>query len=511
MTEILAPTGLPARRALAINGLREYASGSISGPNQNFRPRPRSADFDIRRAVANIVGRCRDQAKNNPSISGAIRRITNNVVRFGIRPQFQFRQNGQPDITGNRAWENLFGRWARYADLTGKKSYWKMQRLGLAQVWPDGGFFLHRTWASKKTSIPGIPDLRLEMIERDHLDRTVDGPLVNGNTARGGREFDEDGRVVAYHLFKHHPGDYQAGRSGLHSLRIPAEDIIDVWDQEWISQTMPVPWLAAVVIEAYNLAEFRDYSMIAAKLETAFGMFIKSNYPDMGHPGIGMQQLPGQAAASEWPTSWEDMPDYIEPGRIQSIPYGTDIVFPSNNRPGPQYEPFVRESRRQQAVGLGMSYEAYAADYTAASYSSARSGSLEERLSYQGMQFFLDEEMNQKVCAWFIEAAWLAGLNPTAMPGYRFDPYPYLEAVTPQNPGWSWVDPYKDGQSSELKIKSALSNHRREAAAQGIDFDENLDELMAIETRLLELDKIRAQRAALQQPPTEVANNAATE
>jgi lambda family phage portal protein len=483
---------------------RTYAAGLTTGPNQNFRPRARSADFDIRRAVATIIGRCRDQAQNNPSIAGAINRIVNNAVRFGIRPQFQFKTGDRLDTAGNQAWERLFGRWARYADTTGKKSYWKMQRLGLAQTFPDGGFLLHRTFDD---AIPGIPPLRLEMLELDHLDRTVDGPLPNGNQARAGKEFDDRGRVVAYHLFRHHPGDYQAGRATLHSERIPASEMIDVYDQVRISQTMAVPWLAAVVIEAYNLAEFRDYSMIAAKLETAFGMFVKSNFPDLGHPGIGLQQVPGQAAASEWPTSWQDMPDYIEPGRIQSLPFGTDVVFPSNSRPGPQYEGFVKESRRTQSAGLGMSYEAYANDYTDASYSSTRSGSLEERLSYQGLQFFLDEEMNQRVAAWFIESAWLAGLNPTPMPGYRFDPYPYREAVSPQNPGWSWVDPYKDGQASELKIKNALSTHRREAAAQGIDWDENLSELIDEERRLLELDRVRAERAALANPiPTEPAH-----
>ena len=157
---------------------------------------------------------------------------------------------------------------------------------------------------------------------------------------------------------------------------------------------------------------------------------------------------------SEWPTTWANMPDYIEPGRIQSIPFGTAIVFPGNNRPGPQYEPFVKESRRQQSVGLGMSYEAYANDYTAASFSSVRSGSLEERLSYQGMQFFIDEDMNQQINAWFIEAAWMAGINPTPMPDFRFDPYPYIEAVQPQNPGWSWVSPRDDAQASNLKIEA---------------------------------------------------------
>lgn len=493
MVELLAPSGLPARRQVALDQARTYAAGLTGGANANYRPRPRSADFDIRRAVANIIGRCRDQAQNNPSIAGAITRIVNNAVRFGIRPQFQFRdRSGRLDTAGNQAWEQLFGRWARYADVTGKKSFWKMQRLILSQLWPDGGCFLHRTFDD---TVPGVPPLHLELLELDHLDRAVDGVLANGNRARAGKEYDDRGRLAALHLFRDHPGDYQAGRASRDSVRIPASEILDVYDQVRISQTMAVPWLAAVVIEAYNLAEFRDYSMVAAKLETAFGMFIKSAYPDTGHPGIGLQ--PGQTA---WPTGWGDVPEYIDPGRIQSLPYGTDIVFPSNNRPGPQYQDFVRESRRTQSVGLGMSYEAYANDYTDASYSSARSGSLEERLGYQGLQFFLNEEVNQRVAAWFVESAWLAGLNPTAMPGYRFDPYPYHEAVSPQNPGWSWVDPYKDGQASELKIRNALSTHRREAAAQGIDWDENLAELIDEEVRLLELDRVRAERAALAAP-----------
>lgn len=487
---ILDRTGQPARKALTLAAYRTYVAGQLAGANQNFRPRARSADADIKRGLKTILGRCRDQAQNNPSINGAIRRITNNVVRSGIRPQFQFRNPaGRLNSEGNRAWELLFGRWARYADVTGKKSFWQMQRLTLSQMWADGELLIHRTWDD---SIPGIPPLRLEMIERDHLDLTVDGEQANGNIARQGKEYNGLGRCVAYHLFRHHPGDYQAGRATLRSERIPAADIIDVYSQERISQTMGVSWLAAIVMEAYDLEDYRAYERIGAKLAAAFGIFIKSNYPDLGHPGIGLQQIPGQPSMPEWPTTWGNMPDFIEPGRIQGVPYGTDVVIASHNRPGTQYEPYVKESRRTQSTGLGMSYESYANDYTDASYSSARSGSLEERLSYQGMQLFLDEELNQKIAAWFIEAAWLAGLNQTAMPDFAFNPYPYIEAVQPQNPGWSWVDPFKDGQASQLKIAEAMSTRRREAAAQGVDWDENLAELMEEETLLTRLYELRA-------------------
>ncbi len=495
---ILAPNGQSARKVLALANYRSYVAGQLSGPNQNYRPRTRSADAEIKQGVKHIIARCRDQARNNPSIRGGIRRIANNVVRRGIKPQFQFRNaDDRLDSAVNIFWERMFARWSRYADLTGKLSYWRMQRLGLSQMWSDGGFFIHRAF---EASIPGVVPLRLELIERDHLDLTIDGQLQNGNIARQGKEFDDQGRCVAYHLYRSHPGDYQGGIAGQRSVRYAATDIIDVYDRERISQTMGLPWLVAVVMESYNLEEYRDYVKIAAKLETAFALFVKSSSPDLGHPGIGLQQVPGQPAASEWPTSWADMPDYIEPGRIQSLPYGTDIVSPSHNKPGTQYEPFVKESRRTQSAGMGMSYEAYANDHSDASYSSTRSGSLEERLSYGGMQQFLNEEMGDRVCAWFVEAAWMAGLNPQPMPDFAWNPWPYLEAVSQQDPGWTWVDPLKDGQASKLKVDNILSTRRREAAAQGADFDELLEEAIEEETLLTPLYELRAQNQQILAP-----------
>lgn len=497
---LLAP--FSPRRALLYrrqrDAYRTFAAGELAGPNQNFSPRVRSADAEIKRGIKHVVARCRDQAQNNPSIRGAIRRIANNAVRRGIRPQFQFRAaDGAMDTATNQAWERLFGRWARYADLTGKLSYWRMQRLGLSQMWSDGGFFAHRSF---DTSIPGVCPLRLELIERDHLDTTVDGLQANGNIARQGKEFDGTGRCVAYHLHRHHPGDYQGGGAGSRSVRYDARDIIDVYDRERISQTMALPWLVAVVMESYNLEEYRDYVKIAAKLEAAFSLFVKSSFPDLGHPGIGIQQVPGQQAASEWPASWADMPDYIEPGRIQALPYGTDIVAAGHNRPGSQYEPYVKESRRTQSAGLGMSYEAYANDHSDASYSSTRSGALEERLSYDGMQLFINEELNEKVAAWFVEAAWMAGLNPQPMPDFAWNPWPWLEAVSHQDPGWTWVDPLKDGQASKLRVETVLTTRRREAAAQGQDFDELLTEAMEEETLLTPLYELRAKNMALLNP-----------
>ncbi|WP_028581308.1 hypothetical protein [Desulfogranum japonicum] len=86
------------------------------------------------------------------------------------------------------------------------------------------------------------------------------------------------------------------------------------------------------------------------------------------------------------------------------------------------------------------------------------------------------EKMNQKVAAWFIEAAWTAGLAPVSMSDFRTNQLPLLEAVGYQDPGWGWVESFKDLKASELKADKVISAYRREAAPQGQDWDELIDE-----------------------------------
>ena len=78
----------PARQVIAEREARGYQAGATGGPNMRFHPRRSTGDADIRRGLRLVVDRCRDQAINNPSIRGAIRRIVNNTVRDGIAPRF---------------------------------------------------------------------------------------------------------------------------------------------------------------------------------------------------------------------------------------------------------------------------------------------------------------------------------------------------------------------------------------------------------------------------------------
>ncbi len=451
---------------------RSFVSGEATGMDRNFLPRLRTADADIKRGLKLTVARCRDQVQNNPYISGGLERICNNVVRGGILPQFQFRnKSGKLKKADNQKWEALFRRWSRYADISGHDSYPALQKLGLRHMWSDGQFFIHRLYDD---SIPGVVPLRLEMIEYDQLDSMVDGILDNGNIARRGIELDPaTAKPIAYHFLKSHPGDYlPAADRG--TIRYLATDIIHVWDRKRISQFSGISWYAAVVMEAYRMDEYRHIEQDGARAAAIFAAFIKSAYNDFK---IGPSNIPagGQAAPGvPGATGAKDAPTELQSAVIQTLPTGTDITFASHNRPGNNYEPFVKDSKRAQSVGTGMSYEGFTNDYTDSSYASARSGSLEERLGYRGQQIFIDEKMNWGIAAWFIEAAAMVGLAPPMIDYFR-EPHRYHEMVSCRTPGWQWVDERSATQAAEKKLDLVIETHSNLNAERGLVFEDTVE------------------------------------
>jgi len=484
--------------------LRSYAAGELSGPNQTWNPRGKSGDAEIKRGAKLITARARDLVQNNSYVSGAIDKICNNVVRRGIKPQARLRlPDGTPDKPNNKALERLWGRWARYADLAGQNSFAAIQRLVLRHVWIDGEVLLHRVWDN---ALRGIVPLRLEVIECDHLDTMVDGELTNGNIGRRGVELDPaTGRPVAYHVLDQHPGDYLFRGAFGSSRRIPASEIRHIFANRRASQSRGISWLSAILIESHDLGEYKSFEMIGAKLLSAFGFFVKSTVPE-GGMGAGFGIPSNQLGPDGKPLADAPLPDYIQPGRIQRLPFGTEIQAAGNTRPGAQYEAFVRDSIRGMSTGTGMSYESFSNDYNAASYSSARSASLEERLAYQGQQAFLDEKLNDPVWAWFLEAAWLAGLLP-GIRDYAVDPLPYHEAVSWQDPGWTWVDPLKDSKAADTGLANATTNRTKISSQCGEDWEDDIIEpLIREEEQLTRLYELRAKNQQLQK---EVSSNGA--
>lgn len=111
-----------------------------------------------------------------------------------------------------------------------------------------------------------------------------------------------------------------------------------------------------------------------ARTAAAFAVFIKSAFPgvQVGKLPVSGQTTPTMTIPAS--TGATETPTEIKPNIIQKLPTGTDINLVSHNRPGNNYEPFIKDSKWVQSVGSGLSYKAYSNDYTDASYAASRAG-----------------------------------------------------------------------------------------------------------------------------------------
>lgn len=421
--------------------LSSYIGAGGSDHNAHWRPTKKSADAILRTDAAALVARARSLDRNNVNVAGALRKIVENVVHTGIKPQFtHVKTKAQLDDL-----EASYARWAKE-----NKFYVRQQPLALRHFWVDGEV-LGNLWIDPRRLAQGINPLRVEMLEQDLIDSSKDGQLHSGNIIRRGIELDTYGDPVAIWLLTSHPGDYLYG-VGADSIRVPIERLVHLWLPLRASQTRGVSLLAPIVEEIRDLSEYKASERIAARLSSAFGVFIKTPYPEMGADQFPNSRSPKNGVS-----------DYIEPGRIQTLPHGTEVQVAEASRPSSPYSEYVKSSNKDASVGFGLRYGNYSHDYTESSFSSERSAALDERRGWKGQQDFLKDGWCDPIVKRWLELEYATG---------RMQLTPEEVGVSWQAPGWAWVDPTKDATANEKKLGMRVTTRRIICAEMGLDYDE---------------------------------------
>ena len=434
------------------NALHSYAAASTTGANKAWLPSNRSADQLIKNDHKLMRARARSLVRDSSQVAGALRKICNNVVFKGIHPQANFKTlSGKANVEWNNMAEAAWLKWSKAV------KFHEMENLVIRHLWQDGELFVHYFFNEDLLEL-GIIPLGVELLECDHLDTGKNG--ISGNEIiKQGIQYNKNGKPTGYWLFPEHPGDnsWLAANS---SRFIPAERIQHIFLKERISQHRGISWLAAVIIEMRDFSEYQSSERIAKRLNAAFGLFVTVPYPEqLGN----FSPFGGDGKAM----TADQIPDYMESGKIQQLPPGMKIESPDMDRPGVTYEPYTKVSLRGASTGMNMSYEAYSNDYSDASYSSARSASLEERRGYQVQQFILAERLHQDVWPrmWAMNRLSQTVRLPDSIP------------VVWQMPGWPWVDPFKDSKAAEQDLKNGLTSRRKLCSERGVDYDEIKDDL----------------------------------
>lgn len=458
-----------ARMALHMLG-RAYEGAKTGRRTDGWVTASNSANTEIASAGPRLRNRARDLARNNPYGKKARRVFSDNFVGTGIIPQARTnsdRLNKQIMV----AWEE----WSANCDADGNCDFYGLQALIVRSMYESGECFVR--YRDRFTADGLAVPFQLQVLEADYLDTTRNEELRSGGYIRQGIEFDSIGRRVAYWMWPQHPGDQVITGPRFQSSRIPADQILHIYEKERPGQIRGVTSYAPVMLKMRDLDDYDDAELWRKKIESCFAAFVIQNSGSDG-PVIGnVVSQAGQAPSG----SGQPVPKRVEafrPGMIEYLKPGEDVKFGAPTSDA-NYAAYMRAQLHAVAAGLGITYEQLTGDLSQVNYSSLRAGLLEFRRSVETLrwQVFIPQFC---VPVWkrFIDRAFIAG---------RIGRIDYGASWTP--PKFEMIDPLKDAQADTLMMRNGTLTLREAIANRGFDPDQQIEDIAAT-NQLLDEKKI---------------------
>jgi lambda family phage portal protein len=472
-----------ARARAALNVIERFAydGARTTRRTEGWTAGNTSANAEIGSSLTKLRERSRQLLRDTPHAPKAVRVVCANVVGTGITPRTA---TGNPNR--DKEVSNLWNRWAEEADADDQINLYGIQKLVIRTVFESGEAIVRYRTRRPQDGMTTIP-LQLQVLEPDYLDLSRSQDLGNGNYIMQGIEFDALGTRVAYWLFGQHPGDTMSFRGGsLASKRIPASEILHVYDKQRPGQVRGVPWLAPVLLKMRDLDDYDEAELVRKKIESCFAAFVTQPEGEDG-PTLG-------TASTQSGT--DNRIEQFEPGMIEYLKPGEQIQFGNPKGEG-GYSEYSKTQLRAIAAGLGITYEQLTGDLSNTNYSSYRAGQLDFRAWIEDFRWNAFMPMfNYPVWRRFVSTAIISGaLSPGEYPAKWTAP-PFQS-----------VQPLEDAKANEQKMRNGMATLREVIVGEGFDPDEQLEEIAATNKQLDELgivldcDPRNTARTAQGRPP----------
>lgn len=502
---VAAPSrpGLLRRLVAAVRGApalvrRNYAAAQMSRLTEGWTTLNTSANADLHRSLDALRARSRQLARDNDYAVKFLRLVTTNVVGQGFVLQSRiYDAPGRPDSGANDAVESAFAEWSRpgVCEVSGRHSFRDLCVLLLRAAARDGEYLVRKVRGSASRNAHGYA---LQVLDVDRIDTLLNRPAEGGrNAIRMGVEVDAYGRPVAYHLRDGHPGDlYQIGGAvAQRHLVVPAEDILHGFVADRPEQLRGLPWMHASMLRLNHLAGYEESAVVAARVGASKMGFFTTPDGQANPAATGTETEPGGTD--------ERLVMDADPGVFQSLPEGVQFQPFNPDYPSAMFADFVKANLRAVASGLGVAYHALANDLEGVSFSSIRSGTLEERDQWQMLQAWFVDAFLEPVFADWLRSALAFGqvklANGSALSVAKFDKF---KAHQWQPRRWEWVDPLKDIEADIKAVDAGFKSPQDIAAKLGMDYEDVL--LKIRQARELQ-QRLGVEVGTGQQPPRAAA------
>jgi lambda family phage portal protein len=418
-------------------------------------------------ALDELRRKSRDQVRRNPYAGAAVNKLTSNIVGTGIVPRsMAARPTGhlskaeakrvkKEDAEYRAAAQSLWLEWTDVADSVGAHDFYGLQNLA-ARGMVEGG----ETFTRLRTRLlsDGLPvPLQLQVLEGEHCPHLKTDASTR---IRQGVQYDAIGKRTGFWLYREHPGDGIISADSFVPVLVPAADICHLFRASRPGQERGEPWLTRALRILYDLDGYLDAELMRKKNAARLvGFIIKKLEDDSGLPGSGPL---GADPPDEDGTGTVE----FEPATLQVLADGEDIKFSDPPDVGPNFEPFVREAKRQVAAALDLLYELLSGDYSQLNDRTLRAALNDFRRSVEAWQHHL-------MVFQFCRPIWNRWIDLALMSGALKPPPGMTRAQAamvkwiPQ--AWPYIHPVQDVQGKAMEVQAGFSSRTQKVAEGGYD------------------------------------------
>ncbi len=453
------------QRAALFEVQARYEGARRSRRTQGWRADGTGPQAEVEGALVELRNRARDLVRNNAWAAAGLDLSVAYQVGYGITPRSR---TGDADL--DRQVNAEFEAWAKGCDIGGRLDFaGLMAQVARARA-QDGEALTLKLPASpadmRRRNIR-VP-LLLQNVEADLLEEDLEGGTASGTRIRQGIELSAGGAPLAYHLLEEHPGEEFGGRRG--RVRVYAADaVLHLFRQDRPGQLRGVPDLAPFLMRLRDLDELEDAALHQAKVQACLAAFVTSGQPA------------GRGPLEAVPDGGNEPVRSFSPGMVERLLPGEDVKFAMPSGVG-GFSDLARHQLHAIAAAWGITYDLLTGDLTQANYSSLRAGRLAFKRRLEQIQWLLlIPRWCQPVWDAWIAAALRAGVLAPREGGYPVEWGP---------PAFEMVDPLKDALAEKAMLRMGLRTWGDAVAAQGLDPEKQLAEIVKWNKRFDETNSV---------------------
>ena len=431
---------------------RQYQSAMTDRLTASWSTTQQSINKDLQQGGKVLRTRARDLTVNNDYARKYMQMVVSNVVGSnGIGLQVKSKTpKGKLNVKANRQVEQGWKEWShsRNCAWDTRLSFVEMQRLFIETAARDGEVLVRIIRDDSKFG------LKLQFLDANRLNEELNKKLEDGACIKMGIEFDYTGKPIAYHINQYL--DDQIYNHGV-TERVPAENMIHCFMGERPEQIRGATWMASAMSRMQMLGAYEEAELVAARIGACKMGFYTS---EAGDSYIGEEDDQGNLIS------------HAEAGVFQQLPAGTSFQSFDPTHPTSAFKDFNKAILRGISSGLGVAYNSLSSDLEGVSYSSIRSGTLEERDQWRVKQSWMINHFMMP-----IYERWLSMQLLTNTLGQGMTEYETLLNVRWQAKTWNWVDPLKDIKASVEGINAGIKTRSEVISEQGGDIEDVFDQL----------------------------------